>query len=149
MFAVAMMHPVVEERIKRAAVRRHPLNARPWPCDKRIALARFLLRHLRQAKKSKEQRWKIKQMDMWKNRQLAQISTAASRSQGGGFNAEAMRGLVRDELHKGVDDALKRAMPELAKMVVTEQKRAMHAERPALGDMASSTPASGAAFTRS
>ena len=28
-----------------------------------------------------------------------------------------MRGLVRDELRKGVDDALKRAMPDLAKMV--------------------------------
>jgi hypothetical protein len=33
MLAVAMMHPVVEARIKRAAVRRRPLNARPWPCD--------------------------------------------------------------------------------------------------------------------
>jgi hypothetical protein len=160
MFAVAMMHPVVEERIKRAAVRRHPLNARPRPCDvavnvrtparslclplawqKRIALARFLLRHLRLAKKSKEKRWKAQQMDVWKNRQMAQISTAASRSQLGGFNAEAMRGLVRDELRKGVDDALQRAMPELAKMVVAEQRRAAHAEGP-------TTPASGA-FTRS
>ena len=82
-------------------------------------------------------------MDIWKNRQMAQISTAASRTQGGGgFNAEAMRCLVRDELRKGVDDALKRAMPELAKMLVTEQKRAMQAERPA-------TPASGGSFRRS
>merc|ERR1740117_1335536 len=130
-----MMHPVVEARIKRAALR--------------IALSRFLLRSLRKRKKNKSQRWKSKQEDISKARQMAQISTAASRTQGGGFNAEAMRGLVRDELRKGVDDALKRAMPDLAKMVVTEQKRAMHAERPALGDMASSTPASGAAFTRS
>ena len=110
----------------------------------RVALSRFLLRSLRQRKKSKEQRYKSKQEDIWKNRQMAQISTAASRTQGGGggFNAEAMRGLVRDELRKGVDDALKRAMPELAKMLVTEQKRAMQAERPA-------TPASGGSFRRS
>ena len=105
-------------------------------------MARFLLRHLQKTKKSKQQRWKIQQLDMWKNRQMAQISTAASRTQGGGFNPEAMRNLVRDELRKGVDDALKRAMPELAKMLVTEQKRAMQAERPA-------TPASGGSFRRS
>ena len=81
-------------------------------------------------------------MDVWKNRQqMVLISTAASRTQGGGLNAEAMRGLVRDELRKGVDDALQRAMPELAKMVVAEQRRAAHAEGP-------TTPASGA-FTRS
>ena len=127
----------------------HALCAYHCPWQLRVALSRFLLRSLRQRKKSKEQRYKSKQEDIWKNRQMAQISTAASRSQGGEFNAEAMRGLVRDELRKGVDDALKRAMPELAKMVVTEQKRAMHAERPTLGDRASSTPASGAAFTRS
>jgi len=136
MLAVAMMHPVVEARIKRAALR--------------IALSRFLLRSLRKRKKNKIQRWKSKQEDISKARQMAQISTAASRTQGGGFNAEAMRGLVRDELRKGVDDALKRAMPDLAKMVVTEQKRAMHAERPTLGDRASSTPASGGgSFMRS
>ena len=116
----------------------------PLPWQKRIALARFLLRHLQKTKKSKQQRWKIQQLDMWKNRQMAQISTAASRTQGGGFNPEAMRNLVRDELRKGVVDELKRAMPELAKMVVTE----LHAERPTLGGGASSTPGS-AAFTRS
>merc|ERR1711865_580948 len=78
MFAVAMMHPVVEERIKRAA--------------KRIALARFLLRHLRQAKKKKEHRSLVKRNNIEKNRQMAQIATAATRSSGGGgFNAEAMR----------------------------------------------------------
>ena len=161
MLAVAMMHPVVEARIKRAAVRRRPLNVRPCPCNMvsmialcayhypwqlRVALSRFLLRSLRQRKKSKEQRYKSKQMDIWKNRQMAQISTAASRTQGGGgFNAEAMRSLVRDELRKGVDDALKRAMPELAKMLVTEQKRAMQAERPPRP----ATPASGGSFLRS
>ena len=53
----------------------------------------------------------------------AQITTASTRSRGGGFNAEAMRSLVRDELRQGVDDALKRAMPGLAKMVVAEQRR--------------------------
>ena len=42
MLAVAMLHPVVEERIKRAAVRRSPLNARPWPCD---ALSMFAPPH--------------------------------------------------------------------------------------------------------
>ena len=89
----------------------------------RIALARFLLKHLRKAKKSREARWKVKQMDLWKNRQVAQITTASTRSRGGGFNAEAMRSLVRDELRRGVDDALKRAMPGLAKMVVAEQRR--------------------------
>ena len=142
MMAVASMHPVVEERIKRAAVRRRPSHARPCPCDApsmlapahaccayycpwqlRIALARFLLKHLRKAKKSREARWKVKQMDLWKNRQVAQITTASTRSRGGGFNAEAMRSLVRDELRRGVDDALKRAMPGLAKMVVAEQRR--------------------------
>ena len=121
---------------------RLPSNAQPCPCDApsmlapahaccayycpwqlRIALARFLLKHLRKAKKSREARWKVKQMDLWKNRQVAQITTASTRSRGGGFNAEAMRSLVRDELRQGVDDALKRAMPGLAKMVVAEQKR--------------------------
>ena len=122
------------------------LCAYHYPWQLRVALSRFLLRSLRQRKKSKEQRYKSKQMDIWKNRQMAQISNAGSRTQGGGFNPEAMRNLVRDELRKGVDDALKRAMPELAKMVVTE----MHAERPTVGGggRASSTPGS-AAFTRS
>ena len=130
MMAVASMHPVVEERIKRAAVRRRPCNAQPCPRDApsmfapahaccayycpwqlRIALARFLLKHLRKAKKSREARWKVKQMDLWKSRNVAQITTASTRSRGGGFSAEAMRSLVRDELRRGVDDALKRAMP--------------------------------------
>merc|ERR1712166_931887 len=50
MLAVAMMHPVVEARIKRAALR--------------IALSRFLLRSLRKRKKNKSQRWKSKQEDI-------------------------------------------------------------------------------------
>ena len=166
MMAVASMHPVVEDRIKRAAVRRCPLHARappptpPWPRDVlsifapahalcahhcpwqlRLALARFLLRSLRKSKKSKEERRKSKQMDFWRFKQMAQeISTAASRSQGGGLNAEVMRDLVREELRRGVADELKRAMPELAKMVVAEQRR-VHTERP-------STPGSGGSFFR-
>ena len=159
MMAVASMHPVVEDRIKRAAVRRCPSNARPWPCDApsmfapahafcayycpwqlRIALARFLLRHVQKAKTSREARWKVKQMDLRKSRQVAQILTAGTRSRGGGgFNAEAMRSLVRDELRQGVDDALKRAMPGLAKMVVAQQRR--EAEKAPRRGRASSDPA--------
>ena len=159
MMAVASMHPVVEDRIKRAAVRRRPSNARPWPCDApsmfapahafcayycpwqlRIALARFLLRHVQKAKTSREARWKVKQMDLRKSRQVAQILTAGTRSRGGGgFNAEAMRSLVRDELRQGVDDALKRAMPGLAKMVVAQQRR--EAEKAPRRGRASSDPA--------
>ena len=144
MFAVAMMHPVVEDRIKRAAVWRRPLNARPYNCNhlsnlhlshlspyllpwqKRIALARFLLRYAKgKSQKTKVQRWKLKQIEMFKTRQLAQISTAASRTNGSGFNPQAMRTVVREELRLGIDDAIRKAMPELARMVVKEQAKAL------------------------
>lgn len=112
----------------------------PW--QKRIALARFLLRHLRQAKKKKEHRSLVKKNNIEKNRQMAQIATAATRSSGGGgFNAEAMRCLIRDELRRGVDDALNKAMPEIAKMVVIEQRKAEKGEN---SFKVASTPESGA-----
>merc|ERR1712072_564140 len=121
------MHPVVEDRIKRAALR--------------LAMARFLLRSLRKFKKSKEERRKSKQMDFWRVKQMAQeISTAASRSQGGGLNAETVRDLVREELRKGVRQELRNAMPELAKLLVAEQRR--------VDTKGPSTPGSSGSFFR-
>ena len=104
-------------------------------------MARFLLRSLRKSKKSKEERRKSKQMDFWRVKQMAQeISTAASRSQGGGLNAETVRDLVREELRKGVRQELRNAMPELAKLLVAEQRR--------VDTKGPSTPGSSGSFFR-
>ena len=119
----------------------HALCAHHCPSQLRLAMARFLLRSLRKSKKSKEERRKSKQMDFWRFKQMAQeISTAASRSQGGGLNAETVRDLVREELRKGVRQELRNAMPELAKLVVAEQRR--------VDGKGPSTPGSSGSFFR-
>ena len=132
--------PVASRRVADVRTRSRSLCP-PLPWQLRLAIARFLLRSLRKSKKSKEERRKSKQMDFWRFKQMAQeISTAASRSQGGGLNAETVRDLVREELRKGVRQELRNAMPELAKLVVAEQRR--------VDGKGPSTPGSSGSFFR-
>ena len=105
-------------------------RAHAFLAQRRMALARFLVRHVRKVKKTKSAKWRMKQEDTWKQRQLAAIAERDQNDQRS-FNptkiAEEIHRLnleagMQGEIRSAVDAVVKEALPELARMIVDEQE---------------------------
>ena len=73
-------------------------------------------------KKTKNARWRIRQEEIWKKRQLAAIQ-----ERGDNKELDAVRRIVREEVKSGLDvavqEAMLKALPELARTIVEEQEK--------------------------
>ena len=73
-------------------------------------------------KKTKNARWRIRQEEIWKKRQLAAIQ-----ERGDNKGLDAVRRIVREEVKSGLDvavqEAMLKALPELARTIVEEQEK--------------------------
>ena len=80
------------------------------------------MKHVRMVKKTKNARWRIRQEEMWKKRQLAAVQ-----ERGDNKELDAVRRIVREEVKSGLDvavqEAMLKALPELARTIVEEQEK--------------------------